>query len=144
MRPEIIPFAPEHLLAFEWRENVDFESSLAWSAEMRSKYTFAAFSGRVGEKIIGIAGLYLLGRRQAYAQAILSDEIGNHRVWFHREIRRGFRRLVHEHCLQYVTAWVKEDSERNCRWIEALGFSRTVERIVERGRPLVKYQMGIL
>lgn len=144
MKPEIIPFRPEHLTAFEWREG-NREENAAWAKELMEQYDFKAYSAQVDGRIIGVAGFLLLGKRQAYAPVILSREIECHKVWFHREVRRGFHRLIREHGISYVFSWVDETSKRNCRWIRTLGFIPTGEKSTGRqGQPIERYSMGII
>lgn len=138
MEPEIIPFAPEHLTAFEWRDGNDPE----WAREL-ARGDFRGYSGRVDGRIIGVAGVLLLGGGQAYAPVILSREIEKYRIWFHREVKRGFLKLIREHGLKYVYAWVAEDSRRDCRWIKKLGLNPMKERKRDRtGRMRRKYAVG--
>ena len=142
-RPEIVPFEPWHLDAIEWRDGLSLSVDKEWARAMMEQYRFVGRSGRVGEKIIGAAGVLLLGGGQAYATVVVSHAIEKHRVWFHRAVRRGFLDLIREHGLKYVFCWTLEGSRCDARWLEALGFAATGAREHgEDGRAYLKYAAG--
>lgn len=84
-----------------------------------------AFSGAVGGRIIGCAGLILCHERRAIAWALLSAAAGKHRFAVHRAVK-GF---LDSQELQRIEAHVDCDFPAARRWVETLGFSLEIERM---------------
>ena len=144
MQPEIIRFEPEHLLAFEWRE-FNREECARLTRDLMQRYRFVAYTGIVEGNVLGCAGLILFNEQTAFAWLAVSNKLERHKYWFHRTMKIYFRALMRSLALKYVFTWVREDSERNRKWIEALGFTSQCDRETEpNGTVHVKYAIGAM
>ena len=82
-----------------------------------------AFTGVVGGKIIGCAGIMLLHQGVGSAWVTLSNGVLPHKIWMTRTIKRILYDVIRAHGLHRVEALVTEDQESHHQWIKALGFS---------------------
>jgi RimJ/RimL family protein N-acetyltransferase len=121
IRPTLIPFKAEHLLAFQDR---DLWARDRWRLAFEKERGGPAFTVMVGDTIIACAGIVLPWPGLGLVWMALSDDIGSHRVWLTRRVRRMMHDAIRSLCLHRLEATVLADNARNQRWIEALGFSR--------------------
>jgi hypothetical protein len=120
-KPEIVQFEIDHV----WRvKNRGGESAeeLARGVALLRDCPHMFFSGRVASRIIGLAGIVFLGARAGFPMALFSDEIGAHKLWFHKTVKRYFAAIVRSFELETLAVEIAAESERNRRWIQALGF----------------------
>jgi hypothetical protein len=144
MKPEIVRFEPEHLLAFDWRE-FDRADCTRWTRELMETHASISYTGIVGGHVLGCAGLIFFDKRTAFAWLAVSKDLESYRLWFHRTMKHYFRAVMRSFTLKYVFTWVREDSERNRRWIEAMGFKSQGEREAEpNGTVHIKYAIGAM
>jgi hypothetical protein len=144
MKPEIVQFEPEHLLAFDWRE-FNREECVHWTRELMQRYPSIAYTGVVDGSVLGCAGLILFDKQTAFAWLAASDRLERHKFWFHRTTKRYFGALMRSLALKHVFTWVRDDSSRNRRWIEAMGFQPQAERQTEPdGTVHLKYAIGAM
>lgn len=144
VRPEIIRFEPAHLLAFDWRE-FDRDDCARWTRELMQRYPSVSYTGVAGARVLGCAGLVFFDAGIAFAWLAASHDLERHKVWFHRTIKVYFRAVMRSYALRYVFTWVREDSERNRKWIEAMGFQRRRETQAEGdGTVHLKYAIGAM
>src|SRR5436190_4185578 len=121
MKPEIVRFEPEHLLAFDWRE-FDREDCTRWTRELMRRHVSISYTGVVDGRVLGCAGVIFVEEGRAFAWLAASCELDRHKLWFHKTIKTYFRAIIRTCGLEYVFTWVRQDSARNRNWIEALGF----------------------
>lgn len=81
-----------------------------------------AYTAVLGERVIGCAGLVMLWPGVAAAWMVLSEDIGAHRFWLTRIVRRFLGDFTRAFRLHRVEAWALAESVRNQRWLWALGF----------------------
>jgi hypothetical protein len=144
MQPQIIRFEPGHLLAFDWRE-FEREDCAGWTRELMRRYPSVSYTGIAGGRVLGCAGLIFFEGGVAFAWLAASCDLERHKLWFHRTIKMYFRAVVRSYALRYVFTWVREDSERNRKWIEAMGFERQAESQAEPdGTVHLKYAIGAM
>lgn len=126
MTPRLVKFEIEHLTAVDWREHGN-AAQMQRGIEMIKNFPCMAFTGMAGDKLLGSAGVVNWGYGTGYAWVIVAPEIEHYKLWFHRTVRMYFRAIIRTWNLKRVEAEVKEYSQRNCQWIEALGFKPTDE-----------------
>jgi hypothetical protein len=129
--PEIISFEPEHIAAIVGRDG-EGARQIESGMELLRSCPYIAYSGAVGDKIIGAAGVSHLGNADGYAWVFLSADIERHKVWFHRAVKSYLRAIVATWNLRRVQAQALKCSKRNREWIEALGF---------KARPYIVYEL---
>jgi RimJ/RimL family protein N-acetyltransferase len=84
-----------------------------------------AFSGGVGGRIVGCAGLITCHAGRAIAWALLSSEARRHVAAVHRAVKR----FLDEQSIARIEAHVDCDFPAARRWVEALGFQLELERM---------------
>ena len=73
----------------------------------------------------------------------VSDGAARHMLWITRTAKRVLSDIARTHKLHRVEAAVLADNIRNCRWIEALGFTHeggVARRYTPDGRDAVRYE----
>lgn len=131
MKPEIIPFEPEHIAAIVGRDG-EGERQIAGGLELLKSRPYIAYSGRLEEKIIGAAGISLLGDGDGYGWVFISADVENYKLWFHRAVKSYLRAIIATCQLKRIQAQALKCSRRNREWIETLGF---------KVRPYVVYEL---
>jgi hypothetical protein len=130
--PELIKFEPKHLLEISRREDKP-EERVNRDFEAVKRYHNLAYTGIVDGRILGSAGMFIglvyrdggkmvNDSRAGYAWVVVSEEIGNYKLWFHRIVGMYFKAVIRTFRLNRVECEVMEDSARNRRWAEVLGF----------------------
>lgn len=135
--PKIIKFEPWHIGVIEAREWLPTKPGI----EMLCWADYVAFSGECEGKLIGAGGVTRLISQKGYVWVILSQEIEHHRVWFHRQAKRLFREIITQIKVSEIVADIKEDSVRNRRWAEAMGFHvlEPQEKLTANGQTHLRY-----
>lgn len=109
----IVPFLPEHLDDLASAATLTIENGAALAG------TGMAYTGMVGNRAIGCAGLVEQWGGRACAWAVLSAETGPHMLAISRAVRRG----LDMHGYRRVEAAVRVDyPPAGKRWMELLGF----------------------
>lgn len=139
--PRIIPFRAEHLVAFQNRDTpVREELMLAIQKERGGP----AYTGVAGEVILGCAGVIILWSGVGAAWMVLSDTAALYRIWLTRTVRRAMADVMRAYGLHRLEALVIADSERNQKWIEALGFrpeGGTAHAYTQDRQDAVRYEL---
>lgn len=120
-KPKLIPFRPEHLVSTINRDSGQRESVSLGSEQAQHGL---AFTGVLGDRILGCAGIVMPWPGIGMAWMVLSEDIGGHSVWMTRMVKGFMRDVVRCYNLHRIEAVVLSDNVRNQRWIERLGFSR--------------------
>jgi RimJ/RimL family protein N-acetyltransferase len=84
-----------------------------------------AFSGGVGGRIVGCAGLITCHSGRAIAWALLASDARQHVAGVHRAVKR----FLDEQGIARIEAHVDCDFPAARRWVEALGFRLELERM---------------
>jgi RimJ/RimL family protein N-acetyltransferase len=119
--PSIRPFEPADLLACVNRDG--WQGATLQMAEEQAKRG-PAFTFVQDGRIIGVTGVVVPWPGVGTAWMALTDHINGHRIWLTKVSQAVLRHAVQAHQLHRLEATVLADSERNQRWLEALGFSR--------------------
>ncbi len=120
--PRIVPFEAYHLLKIKDRDGIELDRADEARQALAKESAGPAWTAIAGNVYLGAAGIGILWPGVGEAWANLAPEIANHRLWFHRTVKRCFRDLVRAFNLHRVQATVRADSSRNCAWLVALGF----------------------
>jgi len=119
MRPLVVPFRAEHMLAIVPREPFDDQTiDDAWRKEREGP----AFTVIVNDKPIACAGVMLVRPGVGYAWTVFSHDFLNYRLYVTRSLRRALRDIVKGCALHRVEAQTLEDNYVNRKWLEHLGF----------------------
>lgn len=129
MTPQEIPFSIDHLFQIEDRDGVsrDFVQVGAFLIRTRQhvSHSFAQ-----GGKLVGMAGCIFgpiegdnltVAPGEGYLWAMISPEAEKFGVWFHRNVLRCLRAVMRDLKPRRLWAEALVDSERNWRWLLALG-----------------------
>ena len=139
-RPQIVPFRAEHLCGLTNRDTVRQDHiSLALEKELGGP----AFTGLIGETILGCAGLVIPWPGVGIGWMVLSEGIGSHRLWMTRMVKRFLYDATWIYRLHRIEAVVLADNLRNQQWIESLGFSRengAARRYTSDGADVIRYE----
>lgn len=117
---KLAPFQIEHLHQIVPRETIRMDQAIA--AAIRLDGLGPAFTALDGERVIGCGGVARLWGRVGEGWTIFGSEIAEHPVWLHRTVRPMLRDIMDGMDLDRLQVNVLATSERNCRWIERLGF----------------------
>lgn len=119
--PVLVPFRADHLLTVTNRDTARQESL---KMMIEKEQNGPAFTGVLGETILGCAGIVIPWSGVGFAWMVLSENIGAHSFWMTRMVKRFLHDMVRCYSLHRLEAIVLAENERNQRWIERLGFSR--------------------
>ena len=118
-RPYLVPFKAEHMLEFVNRDtNTRAEFAYALTRERGGP----AFTARVGEDILGCAGVILQWPGVGYVWVALDKRAAQYGVWITRTVRHILNDVIRIFNLHRVEAVVLSDDLTNLRWIQTLGF----------------------
>lgn len=121
----VIPFLPEHIGQID-RPRHDAVTHVQAAGETYWHQLFLAgpaYTGMVGDLVIGSCGLMIMHRGVAQAWLVGSDHIARHPVCFHVLLKRGLAASQDDLGLHRIQCAVYEDVPRTWhKWIEALGF----------------------
>ncbi len=120
VRPRLIPFNAEHLAKLE---NYNNWTNGNWRAAF-IKEQHPAFTGMLGNEIIGCAGVTIVWEGFGIAWVVVSKSIEAHGLWLVKTIRHVLNDIIRSCNLHRVEAAVIEGNEINQRFIEMLGFVR--------------------
>lgn len=117
--PIIIPYKAEHLMAFEDRNKWTVNS---WQIAL-GRETGPAYTGMIGDQILGCAGVMLPWPGMGIAWVTLSPFAAIHYgMWMTRTCRRVLNDIQKSFNLHRLEAVATEDSLMNQRWLELMGF----------------------
>jgi hypothetical protein len=116
----IEPFRREHLAEMR-RDGHD------WLALLSSLHNYErnpGFSGFADGRLVGAAGVVFCNPGVADAWAMVTPLVHQHRVFFHRTVKRLMSHVMKMNQLHRIQATVFADDNSLCRckWIEALEF----------------------
>lgn len=117
MMPEIVPYKAEHAIDL----GTATEEAIRW-AVLRERMSIAAFSAMLDGKCVGCAGVGKMYGQVYGCWGEFSDEIKKHPLWFNKTVRLYFAAVLASFPWQRIEAIVLPSLEKNCRWIEWLGF----------------------
>jgi hypothetical protein len=83
-----------------------------------------ALSARVGDDLVGVAGIGYLGAGRVFAFAHLSEECRKRKIQLHRQAKR-FLADAERAGARVITAVADPNIPGACRWLDALGFKPT-------------------
>ena len=137
--PRLCPFEPWHLSVMEARDVYSMGEIMESAAALdRSSIAFTAIAG---DRVIGSAGVARLWEGTGRVWAVFSEEIHNHKIWIHRWAVKLLEVAIDVQGYRRVETVVRSDSERNCRWIESLGFYRETPKPMKNYRPEGDYYL---
>lgn len=138
---KLAPFQIEHLHQIVPRETIRMDQAIA--AAIRLEGLGPAFTALAGERVIGCGGVIRLWGRVGEGWTILGAEIAEHPVWLHRTVRTMLRDIFDGMGLDRLQVNVLAASERNCRWVNRLGFQPEglMKRFGPNGEDFVRYAM---
>jgi RimJ/RimL family protein N-acetyltransferase len=126
VRIEIVPFAPEHLLAIA---PGPFDAAAAEGLDLRAMASARADIGpawsavmRNGE-VLGCAGIVPLWRGVGAGWLFGGEELRRYPVALHRAVARGIPRAMRGLGLHRLQISVHEDFARSLAWAARLGFA---------------------
>jgi hypothetical protein len=121
IRPYLVPFKAEHEMVFKSRESwTEYEWTQAFEKEK-----YPAYTGMVGEEIIGCAGVLIPRPGFGIAWVMLSPvAVLKYRVWLSKTCRRVLEDVIRSFHLYRVEAIVFEDNEVNKQWVKFMGFTQ--------------------
>ena len=121
MKPEIVQFEIDHVWRVKNRNSESVEE-LAQGVRLLRDCPHIFFSAAAKDRIIGLAGIVFLDRRVGFPMALFSEEIGAHKIWLHKKVKRYFEAIIRNFDLKTLVVEIGAQSKRNRRWIERLGF----------------------
>jgi len=119
--PKLIPFRAIHLQGLVNRDTAHQEP---WTLAVEKQQSGPAFTGVLGDTILGCAGVVIPWPGVGLAWMVLSEQIGDHAIWMTRMVKHFLNDIRRGYALHRLEAVVLLENERNQRWIEALGFTR--------------------
>ena len=134
--PRLSPFRPSDLLEMADRENQNVDEAIRMARVIFEAST--GFTARLNGRVIGCAGMFVQWKGVGHAWVVISSEMVStmhYKKWFHGCVRNLLRHVCAANDLRRVEAVVRADSERNIRWVEALGFSRETPHPMKHYRP---------
>lgn len=94
---------------------------------------------------IGCGGVVVIWTGVGHAWMRLSDAIAPHGRWMFKVVRATLRDIIRAYGLHRVEAEALEDSLRNNRWLEHLGFNREesgrARAFLPDRRTMVRYEL---
>lgn len=142
---QVRKFMPSDLDGFIGREG-DGPKEIAIGLEVYHRYPRFAFSLFDGPSPIVCVGMLLVAEGIGHPWVIIREGAELKALRFHRMIKRLLQFAIAEMKLKMVETYIKETSERNRRWAEALGF-KLVCPIREhwfKGERYVRYELEAL
>lgn len=119
--PTLIPFLASHLQGLVNRDTAFRDP---WSLAVEKAQGGPAFTGVLGDTILGCAGVVLPWPGVGLVWMVLGEQIEEHGLWMTRTVKHFLADVRRCHDLHRLEAVVFESNARNQRWIEALGFTR--------------------
>jgi hypothetical protein len=127
---KMIAFEPRHLRAIADRDG-GAEEYRRLGEYLMATHPWIAYSAVRGGSLVGACGFIFgplaganlyVAAGEAYAWAVLAPEIASCGARFHRHMKMYCRAVARTLGLKRVWAEALAASERNCRWLVALGF----------------------
>jgi RimJ/RimL family protein N-acetyltransferase len=122
---QIIPFEFAHLVALQPREFEARELAQLNDWEERTREYQAkgsAYTGIIGDQIMGCAGIFLLWPGMAEVWAVTTPLVTTHTMAFHRTISRGLDVVERTMRLHRIQVAIHVDHFVSQKWIRRLGF----------------------
>lgn len=132
-KPRIIKFELEHIAKINGRDG-DMPERIERGMELLKTRPYMAFSGQIEDRLLGAAGIVNLGGGDGYAWVYVSPEIENYKIWFHRNIKLYMRAIIRTYRLSRIQADTLAYVQRNCEWLEKLGY---------KVKPYMHYELEI-
>lgn len=138
------PFRAAHLWEMRFRdhENDDVFVSLYRTAS-NDYERHPAFTGRYRGQIVGAGGVMIPYPGVGEAWAIGTPLVYQHKMFFHRTVKRLLKMVVDQQNLRRIQVCVLSTYEQGQTWVEALGFSReaVLKKYSPNGADVVVYSV---
>jgi hypothetical protein len=129
---KVVPFAVEHLEQLTPRE---FEGrELAWLGPTAARERAAlyrdlgpAFSGFMGDELMGCGGVVPLDQEVAEIWMVTTDLVARYPLAFHRAVRRGLAAAAASLKLRRLQTAIHAEHRVSRKWIQCLGFREELE-----------------
>jgi hypothetical protein len=121
MRRAVVRFEPHHVWQVESR-SAQSRAEIVQAMKLIHNRPGLFFSLAVDDRLIGLAGIVVLVPGVGFPMGLFSDAVAAHKIWFHRTVKQYFNAIVRHFDLKKLGVVGAADSERDCRWIESLGF----------------------
>lgn len=118
---KIIPYQAEHLLALSLQPSQQWLSAVVDIDKARTLEQAEFHTAIEGRQVLLIAGVVPIWQGRGFAVAFVSDEARKHWLPIHRAARRWLDAFAPRR-LEAAVAF-GPDFERECRWLERLGFT---------------------
>ena len=116
--PLLIPFEPFHLGKFINRDT-------GMSDDMSTAHIFSngpAYTAVVDDRIIGCAGVIILGYGIGVGWMTLSKEVEDHQFWLAKIVKKILRDIIRSFSLRQIESFILTDNDKNQLWAAFLGF----------------------
>jgi hypothetical protein len=121
MTPVLVPFQIDHLRQVKARAPLELGVCLQRVDALM--LLGPAYTGMVGDQVLGCAGIVRLWPGVGEAWTIFSDEVCRHPLWLQKAVKTVIGTTMLTLSLSRLQAVARADSERNCRWLQSLGFT---------------------
>ena len=81
-----------------------------------------AYTGLVGDRVLGCAGITRCWPGVGEAWTVFSEEVCHHPLWLQKTVRSVIHASMVGMGLHRLQAVARAESARNCKWLESLGF----------------------
>ena len=103
-----------------------------------------AFTAVLDDAPIGCAGLVLPWPGLGMAWMVLSEEMSGHGLWLTRTVKWFLEDMAYTYELHRIEAVALEDSLRNQKWLQALGFTSELNgrarQFLSDQRTVIRYE----
>lgn len=137
MNFELRKYKAEH-----WSDLMEMDADKIRSAVQfeKSAFAYSVFDNGV---CIGCAGIMRTHGKVYYIWVVASKTLKEHRLWFHRTVRRYFKLWQSNLDWIRIEALVDADNQQECRWAWKLGFKIEGRKVKggDNGRDAFVYAM---
>lgn len=138
--PTVRPFQPTDAAQFVNRDG--FQCTQAHL--LMQSQSGPAFTAELDGRPVAAAGIVLTWPGLGLAWMVIAEDMPLPPLWLTRTVKRFLADLVRRHGLHRLEAVTVQDSIRNQRWIEAIGFSReqygVARRYLADDRAVIRYE----
>jgi len=115
--PSLIPFEPFHLGKFINRDT-------GMSDDISAAYILKgpAYTAIIDGRVIGCAGVILLGYGIGIGWMCLSKEVEDYQFWLAKTTKRILRDIIQSFGLRRIESFILTESDKNQLWAAFLGF----------------------
>lgn len=138
--PTVRPFRPDDAAQFVNRDG--FQCTEAHM--LAQSQSGPAFTAELDGQPVAAAGIVILWPGLGLAWMVINETALLPPVWLTRTVKRFLADLVQRHKLHRLEAVAVQDSLRNQRWLEAMGFTREQHGVARRyladARAVIRYE----